>query len=612
MKLQNRMVAALLLTILLLSALPVRVCAVEYRGEAYEQLTSDDQRKAYVMVEEGIASLTETITFPKDFVIYRRDLTDIIHAVCVDHPEYFWFLETGVYYYHTEFGGERVESFTPDYYLDSQIVNHGSQELADAMIAFQKKVNEIVNGIPVSCTSDYDIALYLHDYLISKVTYNLSGDHESAFAALIRGKAACYGYAKAYQCLLNAAGIRARTITGTSPDENGNVMGHAWNQVWIDGVCCYTDVTWDDMITDTVHAYFNLSLEEISLDHTPDQEFILPECSHTGLDYISRSPRLGVGSFSDETDGKTAASCFALIRRAPRRVYLACEFAFSGKNFLSWLNEVSQDIAGELGLSGEIDVAYYQFDKTYYVVFSGGTLEENKIPITEIALNVQEVSLFGIGAQEQLAVTLSPADAHIWDVSYESSDESIAEVDGHGLVTAIGVGTAVITARGADGKASASCTVTVTEAPPHNHGDSIRQIASFEADCVSNGSTGYYICTKCCLRFADEACTQPITEVSQFVLPATGHTAARWQRIGQEHCQVCSCGTQIEDSRAPHRDQDSDGRCDDCGAVLENAAKPVDTAKGGKGTGRVLPVVLVVVLAASVTIFVVGKRRFWF
>lgn len=236
MKLRNRFLSLALLVILLVSMLPAAVRAEEYRGEAYGQLTSDDQRKAYAIVEEGIASLTETILFPEDFVIYRRDLTDIVRAVCVDHPEYFWFLESGVYQYQSEFGGERVESFAPDYYLDGQIVTHGSQELADAMVEFQAKVNEIVSGIPVSFTSDYDIALYLHDYLASTVTYTLTGDHESAFAALIRGKAACYGYAKAYQCLLNAAGIRARTITGTSLDENGNTVGHAWNQVWIDAV----------------------------------------------------------------------------------------------------------------------------------------------------------------------------------------------------------------------------------------------------------------------------------------------------------------------------------------------------------------------------------------
>lgn len=359
-----------------------------------------------------------------------------------------------------------------------------------------------------------------------------------------------------------------------------------------------------------VHAYFNLTLEEISADHTPDQEFILPECGHSGYDYFSLSSRPGVACFTDETDAKTAASHFTLIRRGSTRVFLACEIQFSGDNFISWLRDTSEGIAQELGLSGQPDVMYYLFEKGNYVVFSGTTLQENQIPVTGITLNVQSVSLPGIGAQEQLTVSLSPADAHIWDVAYESSDESVAVVSSSGLVTAAGLGTAVITARDPDGKISAYCTVTVTEAPAHSHVEHLRQIAAFEAGCTTEGSTGYYICTKCCMRFADEAATQLLTDVSQFILPATGHTANRWQRANKEHYQICSCGVQIDGTRASHLDQDSDEFCDDCGAAMSPIVKSGASAQESKGTGWILPVILVV--AAAVTVVIVGKKRYWF
>ena len=64
---------------------------------------------------------------------------------------------------------------------------------------------------------------------------------------------------------------------------------------------------------------------------------------------------------------------------------------------------------------------------------------------------------------ESLALTASvtPADASGGALVWTSSDESVARVDGAGLVTAVGPGSAVIRAETADGLCADSCTVTV-------------------------------------------------------------------------------------------------------------------------------------------------------
>ena len=81
---------------------------------------------------------------------------------------------------------------------------------------------------------------------------------------------------------------------------------------------------------------------------------------------------------------------------------------------------------------------------------------------TAIALNKSETSL-NVGDTEQLIATVSPELAS-QEVTWASSDETIASVDANGLVTAVAVGEAVITATTTDGSnLSASCTVTVTE-----------------------------------------------------------------------------------------------------------------------------------------------------
>ena len=69
-----------------------------------------------------------------------------------------------------------------------------------------------------------------------------------------------------------------------------------------------------------------------------------------------------------------------------------------------------------------------------------------------------------IGGTEQLSATVSPFDAVDKSVSWNSSNESILKVSSTGLVTAIGGGTANLTATSHDGKKSYSISITVSGA----------------------------------------------------------------------------------------------------------------------------------------------------
>lgn len=67
-----------------------------------------------------------------------------------------------------------------------------------------------------------------------------------------------------------------------------------------------------------------------------------------------------------------------------------------------------------------------------------------------------------VGGMGALAAAVTPEDASDKTVSWDTSDKKVAAVDSEGTVTAIGEGTAVITA--SCGAVSAECSVTVT--PP--------------------------------------------------------------------------------------------------------------------------------------------------
>lgn len=93
-----------------------------------------------------------------------------------------------------------------------------------------------------------------------------------------------------------------------------------------------------------------------------------------------------------------------------------------------------------------------------------------------ISLNKQELTL-EIGGSERLTASFEPAEypnkAHVW----ASSAADIASVDETGLVKALTLGEAIITAKALDGGNTASCKVTVTTKMVH--------VAGVRLDCSS-------------------------------------------------------------------------------------------------------------------------------
>lgn len=82
--------------------------------------------------------------------------------------------------------------------------------------------------------------------------------------------------------------------------------------------------------------------------------------------------------------------------------------------------------------------------------------------VTGVSLNHNSIELEE-GKSAMLIATISPENAANQEVTWSSSDTSVATVDA-GVVTAIKAGTAIITVTTAEGAFTATCTVTVTEA----------------------------------------------------------------------------------------------------------------------------------------------------
>lgn len=103
-------------------------------------------------------------------------------------------------------------------------------------------VESIADSVVSQCReagnySDYDTALWLHDWLVDNCSYDYSGLYCSAEGMLARGKGTCEAYHRAYEMLLKRAGISYGRMEGN---------GHVWTAVKMDGEWYQVDVTWDD------------------------------------------------------------------------------------------------------------------------------------------------------------------------------------------------------------------------------------------------------------------------------------------------------------------------------------------------------------------------------
>ena len=105
---------------------------------------------------------------------------------------------------------------------------------------------------------------------------------------------------------------------------------------------------------------------------------------------------------------------------------------------------------------------------TYEVKVSKGVLSATQ-DITVAAIMVQDITLdhdaidIEKGKTAQFTATLNPTNPTCGNIDWTSSDTSVATVSASGLVTAVEVGEATITATAADGSgAHASCTISVT------------------------------------------------------------------------------------------------------------------------------------------------------
>lgn len=264
----------------------------------------------------------------------------------------------GVYYNRLKFSISISDSNHP---AVSQIV---SSAVAQA--------REKTNG------SDYEMALWLHDWLLDQLEYDKSLYWCSAESGLTRGLGTCESYQRAYAKLMDAAGISNARMEGN---------GHTWNAIKLDGAWYQVDPTWDDSSDDWYagvderHLYFGLTDELMAIAHSDHA------ATYTADGYGYRSSTLADNYAVKSGDAAALVTTYA----ATMQTHLnASEGSFSiAANNTSWPPSIYGIVNGVVAFqmnqtawdgTNSVAVSYNTEQKTFDFVVSYPVVEPDPDP----------------------------------------------------------------------------------------------------------------------------------------------------------------------------------------------------------------------------------------
>ena len=186
--------------------------------EKINSTLTEDEKKALDIIYDGLKNCKSSVNIYQD--IEPQRIFELVGLVLSEHPEIFWskgdctFSQSGRLTFEYPYSKSRISE------IQTQI---------------ESRVSTIMTQI-ASSASEYEKALKIFDYITLNTSYardEIENIEDNVKISTIEGvfidnSAVCLGYAKAYQYLLNAAGIDAITVCGNAQTPDGD-SGHAWN-----------------------------------------------------------------------------------------------------------------------------------------------------------------------------------------------------------------------------------------------------------------------------------------------------------------------------------------------------------------------------------------------
>lgn len=114
-------------------------------------------------------------------------------------------------------------------------------------------------------------AKYINNYIINNVSYNgRTAYHNTAYSALMKGKATCQGYTDLFTIIARESGLKAETVCGYAwYSRKKDRAYHAWNVVKYGKKWVQLDVTFNDV--GNAYKYFMINKSKFNYNHQLDK-----------------------------------------------------------------------------------------------------------------------------------------------------------------------------------------------------------------------------------------------------------------------------------------------------------------------------------------------------
>ncbi|MDR1764040.1 MAG: Ig-like domain-containing protein [Dysgonamonadaceae bacterium] len=174
-------------------------------------------------------------------------------------------------------------------------------------------------------------------------------------------------------------------------------------------------------------------------------------------DHCAGSPTVVTG---EVTVNKTTATLTSTVTAGSDPI-IEQGYEYREEGAAVWLISADGNLTG---LTANVTYEFRAYAKTDYETIYGETVTfaiyDAYVAVTNVSINPTVATLY-VGQTQALTATVTPSDAANKNVTWSSSDASVATVDANGVVTAVGPGTATITVTTEEGGYTAACTVTV-------------------------------------------------------------------------------------------------------------------------------------------------------
>lgn len=250
----------------------------------YYGIMCPEEKEAYKIIYNGLKNRLYEIVVPS--VLISAQIQEIYLRVLYDNPLFYFVNQTVI----RIVGQSGLHILLPEYLYT-----------ANQILAINKDIRRVIDKVAVKASTmlsnEFRLEKYLHDSVVKSVAYDYDSlkkndcfNAHSIVGAFLDNKAVCEGISKAFKLLCNEFGIKCIVVLGKANQE-GDFSGnsyHAWNLVKVSNESYYVDVTWDNMYDNGLqhisYDYFNVTTEEIMLDHQPIGK--LPLCNSTRLNYF--------------------------------------------------------------------------------------------------------------------------------------------------------------------------------------------------------------------------------------------------------------------------------------------------------------------------------------